>query len=129
MRRDQNDGRWSRVKEGIRSRDGGICRLLSVLTYKEALFLKKKAGPMLGVLDPAHYLPVSKRPDLCYDPYNIVLLNRYSHECLDDFRNPVTGAHITAKEVNKWWVRILESNLGQIGALQQRGLVEVEKDE
>jgi len=126
MRRDVNDSRWQRVKEGIGKRDKGMCRLLRVLTHTEALMLKKKAGPMFNVLDPAHYLPVSKRPDLVYLPQNIVLLNRFSHDCLDNFRDPISGVHIAADKVNEWWIRILEGNPDQIEVLRREGLLEGE---
>ena len=46
---------------------------------------------------------------MCYDEDNIISLNRYSHENLDSYRDPITGKSITREEVNKWWVRLLKA--------------------
>lgn len=107
MRRDKNDPQWQRVKEEVRSRDRNQDRILRVLTVKEALLLKKKAPPyMLEKLDAAHIWPVSIYPELMYDKNNIVTLNRYSHENLDNLRDPITGESITYEERQAWWERI-----------------------
>ena len=104
MRRDSNDKQWQKAKELVLERDRGVCRLLRVLSIPEAMKLKKNAGGMfLNNIDPAHYRSVSERPDLCYDPNNIVCLNRYSHSNLDDFKDPLDGHSITSREVENWW--------------------------
>lgn len=107
MRRDKNDERWQAVKEEVRSRDQSKDRIYRVLTMKEALLLRKKAPRcLLEKLDAAHIWPVSIYPDLMYDKNNIVLLNRYSHENLDNMRDPVTGESLTYEERQAWWEKI-----------------------
>ncbi|HRS26402.1 MAG TPA: hypothetical protein P5140_07685 [Methanofastidiosum sp.] len=99
---------------------------MHILTEKEILILRKRAGYKLNKLDVAHFLPVSERPDLCYDINNVCLLNRYSHEMLDSFRDPITGAHISRDETFEWWIRILSANKKQYMALFQAGLLDEE---
>lgn len=122
-RRDFDDEKWLEVKQIVRKRDKGKCRLLRVISAKDALILKKKAGCLLSRIDAAHFLPVSERPDLCYDPNNICSLNRYSHEMLDSFRNPITGAHISEAEVLEWWIRILSTNKQQLKYLLKQSII------
>ena len=122
MRRDSNDAKWQEVKEKVRNRDK-VDRMLKVLNPVEYRVMKSNAGYLLNTLDPAHYLAVSDRPDLCYKSYNIVLLNRYSHECLDSFKDPVTGEPITKEEVRLWWDRILKSDTTQYQYLKSQNLV------
>lgn len=122
MRRDSNDRQWQEVKDKVKARDK-VDRMLKTATPAEYLALKKKAGYLLGILDPAHYLAVSDRPDLCYKSYNIVLLNRYSHECLDSFKDPITGEPISKEDVRLWWERILKSDATQYNYLKSKNLV------
>jgi hypothetical protein len=105
-RRDYKDAEWHRVKKQVRERDGEICRLLRIISAKQALFLKKNAEGILQKLDPAHIFPVSTHPNLCYEPNNIVLLNRYSHNMLDFGRDPILGEPISHEETLAWWERI-----------------------
>lgn len=122
MRRDSNDKKWQEVKDKVKARDK-VDRMLKVITPVEYKVLKTKAGYLLNTLDPAHYLPVSGRPDLCYKSYNIVLLNRYSHECLDSYKNPITGESITKEEVKLWWERILKGDNTQYQYLKSQNLL------
>lgn len=122
-RRDSNDEQWLVTKEVVHKRDKGKCRLFRVINAKEALILKKKAGYRITRIDAAHFLPVSERPDLCYDPNNICSLNRYSHEMLDSFRNPITGAHISKEEALEWWIRILSTNKQQLKYLLDQNII------
>lgn len=122
MRRDSSDLQWKEVKAVVFQRDP-ICRLCKVLSFTEFLMLKKKAGNMLTQLDPAHYLAVSARPDLCYESNNICALNHYSHSLLDDFKDPITGKPITEEEAHNWWIRILKGNPEQYAFLEERNLV------
>ena len=106
MKRGADDRLWQDVKAKVRTRDKNRDRLAITLSMKDYLILKKNAGSLINRLDPAHILSVGSRPDLCYVPWNVVLLNRYSHECLDSFRHPVTGKAITKEEAMEWWKRI-----------------------
>ena len=106
MRRGSDDLRWVEVRGFIRARDV-VDRLPKILTVKEALLLQRLAPkPLLLRLDPAHIYPVSGFPALTYEVTNLILLNRYSHENLDNYKHPITGAPISKEEVYAWWERI-----------------------
>ena len=113
MRRDCNDKEWARVKKEVSKRDEGVDRILKCLNLKEALTLKKKGGVLLDKKDPAHIIAVSENETIMYEACNIVTLNRYSHEMLDSFRDPVDGHNITKGEAIKWWLRILGTDKRQ----------------
>lgn len=121
-RRGPDDKEWKEVREKVRQRDK-VDRMLRIVTPVELILLKKKAGPLIHTLDPAHFLPVSARPDLCYKTYNIVLLNRWSHTNLDYYKHPITGEPITKEEVRKWWIRILKGNKSQYEYLKSLNLI------
>jgi hypothetical protein len=107
MRRDSSDTQWREVKERVRKRDGNKDRLLRILTVKDALLLRKKAPVvLLRKLDAAHIFPVSTHPEIVYVDANIVTLNRYSHEALDNLRDPLTNEPISYEERQEWWRRI-----------------------
>ena len=123
-RRDSTDERWIETKDIVHKRDKGRCRLARIVSAREMLVLRKHAGSKLSRIDAAHFLPVSERPDLCYDPNNICSLNRYSHEMLDSFRDPVTGASISKEDVLDWWIRIIAANKQQYSYLVSKQLLE-----
>jgi hypothetical protein len=50
---------------------------------------------------------VGAYPHMVYLDENIVMLNRFSHDCLDNCRSPVTGKPITRQERDGWWQRIV----------------------
>lgn len=105
-RRSPDDDKWIAAREAVFSRDGHRCRLLRVISARDAILLKKNAGERLQKIDPAHIYPVSKNIPLTYATANIVSLNRYSHEMLDTCRHPITGASISKEDVYEWWERI-----------------------
>lgn len=106
MRRDKNDKEWAKVKHAIKERDGNTCRLVRKLSVGEMYELKQNAGVRYKTLDPAHIYPVSLDTSVMYEPANLVILNRYSHEMLDSMKSPLTGKSIPRSEVYKWWKRI-----------------------
>lgn len=108
-RRDSDDKQWQSVKEEVRRRDR-VDRIFKILNAKEAFVLRRNGSIQLQTLDPAHIIPVSSNSEIMYEACNIVLLNRFSHEMLDNCRNPVTGEHISRRERENWWVRILKGN-------------------
>lgn len=128
MRRDSNDLEWRKVKEVVKDRDKNICRLVRILSISDTFFLKKNAGSLLYTVDAAHYRPVSERPDLIYNPNNIVCLNRYSHSNLDDCKDPIDGHSISADDVERWWRRILRGNKSQYSYLEENGLLKGENN-
>lgn len=121
-RRDSQDKEWQKVKEVVRKRDR-LDRLQKVLTPAEYSLVRKNAGPLIHILDPAHYLPASKNPELIYKSYNIVLLNRWSHSQLDACRDPITGENISPEERDAWWTRILKGDTNQYEYLRYKGLI------
>ena len=128
MRRDSSDKEWKKVKDIVKDRDKNTCRLLRILSISEAFMLKRNAGSLLNTVDAAHYRPVSERPDLIYDPNNIVCLNRYSHSNLDDFKDPIDGHSILPEDAERWWRRILSFNKSQYSYLKTNGLLKGEND-
>lgn len=113
MRRDSKDKDWVKVKKEVSERDKGIDRIWKCLNLREALLLKKNGGVLLEKTDPAHIIAVSENDTIMYEACNIITLNRYSHEMLDSFRDPIDGHRITKSEVQKWWIRILKTNREQ----------------
>jgi hypothetical protein len=108
MRRDKNDKRWADLVKLISSRDK-TCRLIRTLSYREFIILQRNAGILLARCDPAHVFGVGSHPkdELIYNPKNVYLLNRYSHEMIDNCKNPITGINITKEERELWWIRII----------------------
>lgn len=106
-RRDSQDKEWQAVKQFVYDRDKGTDRIVPVLRIQEAHDLRRNAGHLLQILDPAHVVPVSKASSMCYDEDNVILLNRYSHDNLDHNRCPVTGRRLTRNQVHQWWARIV----------------------
>lgn len=121
-RRSSQDKRWQEVKQKVRERDKSD-RILRIVTPLEYVVLKKKAGPLINILDPAHYKAVSELPSECYTVSNICLLNRWSHENLDNFRDPIDGHPISKEEVQVWWERIIKTNKNQYQELKDKGLI------
>lgn len=101
------DDRWKEVREKVFSRDGGYCVLSKKLPPDLYKTLKENASFLYNTLDPAHVLSRASRPDLKYDEENIVVLNRYSHSMLDQFRHPIDGRQLTKDDVESWWRYII----------------------
>ena len=97
MRRGSDDAQWQALKEKVKRRDHG-CRLIPLLSVKEFLIFQKNAKGQASHCDPAHIFGVGPFPHMIYMLENVVMLNRYSHDCLDDCRNPLTGERITKLE-------------------------------
>lgn len=101
------DLRWDEVRDEVRFRDKYECslyrKLLQEKRFEEANFLKENAGPLFFKLDVAHIFGKGAFPHMRYDVDNLVLLNRFSHNSLDESRNPVTGVQISKDEVIEWW--------------------------
>jgi len=90
----------------VRERDGG-CRLLKVLTLDEKNEWKSNHNGLGLTLDAAHVFGKGAFPWMRYDERNVVSLNRFSHNCLDNGKSPVTGKPIKEFERNLWWQRIV----------------------
>ena len=101
------DEEWDFLKKEVFKRDGGSCRLLAFLEAENSINiveeLRNNAGHLFYIIDHAHIIRRSISPKLKYDPKNVILLNRYSHGNLDQYRHPITGSSISAEEVENWW--------------------------
>lgn len=122
-RRGPDDEKWAETKERLHKRDKGRCRLLRVISAKDATILRHRAGSRLSRIDAAHFRAVSELPAACYELANVVCLNRYSHECLDSCKDPIYGASISKSERDLWWIRILHSNRKQFEELVAKKLI------
>ena len=124
-RRSADDAKWKEAKRLVAKRDSGNCRLLRVISARDAGVLCRNARQQLQTVDPAHIYPVSKYIRLTYEPDNIVSLNRYSHEMLDTCRDPITGGSISKDDVYVWWEKIA----GKAQWERLQALLEGEQDE
>lgn len=113
VRRSSADKKWQETKNIVKKRDNNACRLVKVLSALEYMMLRKNAGFNLQRLDPAHIISVGEHPEYCYETWDICLLNHYSHSLLDSCKDPISAKPITKKEVEKWWIRILQGNKEQ----------------
>jgi len=102
----EDDEDWSSLRRRIQVRDSH-CRLVDVLSAREFFILKKHAGQLLGRCDPAHVIARSRAPHMKMNENNIVWLNRYSHDMLDNCKNPLSGEPISKEERDVWWKRIV----------------------
>lgn len=106
MQRDNKDPKWAKLKERVNKRDK-TCRLAAKLSAKDYLVLQKKAGRYMFALDCAHVFSVGGFPHMLYEVKNVVLLNRYSHTLLDDYKHPIYGSPLTKEEHTEWWIKIV----------------------
>jgi len=112
MKRGPDDLQWQDLKKRIAKRDHGSCRLLGILSLRENMMLcavakQKDAKRFIPIIDPAHIFPVSRYPHLCYEDDNVVLLNRFAHDCLEDKISPFTGELLEDEDYNKIFIRIV----------------------
>lgn len=95
------------VRMEIEARDGGRCRLLTILTRSEQQTLYENSAGIHKTLDAAHVFGKNAYPWMRFDPRNVMLLNRFSHNMLDTGKSPITGKMISADEHDYWWERIV----------------------
>jgi hypothetical protein len=89
----------------VRDRDGG-CRLLKLLSSEEISEWKRNQHGLGGILDVAHVFGKGAFPRMRFDDKNVVTLNRFSHNCLDNGKSPINGITITDEERKLWWQKI-----------------------
>lgn len=103
LRRDGDDAEWKKCKEQV----DRLCRKRDVFQFcisaKESYLLKPGNEKQL---DHAHIYSASAYPDQIYNPKNVVLLSRYIHRRMDDYKNPLTGEPVDLNEHYYWWWRI-----------------------
>lgn len=114
LNRQSVDEEWDFLKKEVSERDKGSCRLVSFLQAENSFEiieeLKHNAGHLFYIIDHAHIIRRSVSPKLKYNPKNVILLNRYSHGNLDQYRHPITGSSIAAEEVENWWIFLVGEN-------------------
>ena len=96
----------SKLSALVRERDNG-CRLLKVLNANEYAEWEKNHNGLGNILDAAHVFGKGAFPWMRYEIINVVTLNRYSHNCLDNGKSPINGKIITEDERMNWWWRII----------------------
>lgn len=104
------DAEWESVRKLMFETKGRECWFIKILSIDQIEILRKKAGTLIRIIDPAHIFPKDTYPQLKYDIDNIVPINRYSHHCLDFLLHPVTGRAISKKQKNMFWVDIVGIN-------------------
>jgi hypothetical protein len=95
----------SKLSVFVRERDGG-CRLLKLLSAEEKAEWQKNQNGLGGILDAAHVFGKNAFPWMRLDEKNVVVLNRFSHNCLDNGKSPINGKQITDGRKTAWWRRI-----------------------
>lgn len=83
------------------------CRLLAVLSPSERAVWNEHQNGMGDILDGAHVFGKGAYPWMRYESRNIILVNRFSHSCLDLGKSPVDGHSVSAEEKQAWWQRII----------------------
>lgn len=95
-----------KIYSEVDQRDSYECQLLAKYPYAFQVIDYVWDG-LLQQIDHAHVFGKGSYPELKYDPDNIVLLNRYSHSNIDQYRDPIIGDQITKEEREKWWIKII----------------------
>ena len=95
----------SKLSAFVRARDKE-CRLLKLLTKNEFDEWRSNQNGLGRILDAAHIFGKNAFPWLRYDDKNVVTLNRFSHNCLDQGKSPISGKSISLMELDSWWKRI-----------------------
>ena len=104
----KTDNEWEVAKKRVWERDGGKCRLLSILSPEEVEQAKANTGFFMSQpLDIAHCIRRSQSQKLYYEERNLYLLNRLFHSKLDSYQNPVTGRGMSREDADAWWIRII----------------------
>ena len=83
------------------------CAILSLVRGDDWETLHKNAGRLIDLVDRAHVFGKGAYPWMRYDRDNVVWLNRWSHRCLDNGQDPITGKMIAKEEIEAWWRRIV----------------------
>jgi hypothetical protein len=115
----------SKLSAFARERDGG-CRLLKLLSAEENAEWQINQNGFGGILDAAHVFGKSAFPWMRFEEKNVVVLNRFSHSCLDNGKSPINGKPITDERKKLWWERITGSDwpfLERLSRIRIAGLI------
>jgi hypothetical protein len=99
------DQRWLDTRQEVINRDHNQCRVWKSLSVKDKRFIiyayYDDYYTLSKILDVDHIIPKSVRMDLYYDIDNLLLMSRYFHRLLTDYKHPVTREKITEEEKKK----------------------------
>jgi hypothetical protein len=109
----------SKLSAFVRERDRG-CRLLEVLSSEEMAEWQKNQNGLGGILDAAHVFGKNAFPWMRFDEKNVVTLNRFSHNCLDNGKSPIDGRTITDDQRRLWWQKIAGDDWEYLNLLSRR---------
>lgn len=108
MRRDKDDEKWQECKRIVYELDNSQCLMCQCMTVAESIAFANSNPMNTSKIDPAHYKPVSLRPDIMYDPNNVFCVCRAHHDRLDNCKNPITGDFCTKAVTESFWQRIIK---------------------
>lgn len=107
----QKADEWDELKDRIIKRDYGVCQFLEMvkreMSQSDLELIIEKGAKLTSILDLAHIFPRSTYPELKLDEDNCVLVNRYCHSLLDEFRSPITGKRISLQERLNFFLLLL----------------------
>jgi hypothetical protein len=109
----------SKLSAFVRERDGG-CRLLKLFSAEERAEWQRNQNGLGVILDAAHIFGKNAFPWMRFDEKNIVTLNRFSHNCLDNGRSPINGKAISDDLRKAWWRRIASEDWEYLNLLSHR---------
>lgn len=96
------DEKWLETRQLVIKRDDNKCRVWSILSLPNKKYILENFQSdylyLSKILDVDHIIPKSVRFDLYYDLDNLVLMSRYFHRLLTDYKHPVTQKKITSDE-------------------------------
>ncbi len=99
------DFKWEKTKAIVKKRDNGNCVIWNHLLNKaqRLTIIRDHWNDFSNLhckIDYAHIESRARRPDLKYDPDNVIILFRFFHSRLDQMKNLVTGENTTNEERN-----------------------------
>jgi len=95
------DQKWIETREKVLNRDKS-CRVWQSLSMPQRVYVLEHYSDdynyLSKILDVDHIIPKSVRFDLYYELDNLLLMSRYFHRLLTDYKHPVTRKKITDEE-------------------------------
>jgi hypothetical protein len=125
------DEKWEKVKREVYKRDSRACRFFKVLNPCEGQearsILDSNLWSDFMVLDYAHVFGRGAYPHMKYDVDNVVMMTRYFHLLLDQYKNPFTSKSMGREEHDAWWCRIVGEDLWNKLLKKSKGLDLIDK--
>jgi hypothetical protein len=109
------DEKWIETRNLIIQRDGNKCRVWKCLSPKSKNYILSNFSDdyytLSKILDVDHVIPKSVRFDLYYELDNLLLMSRYFHRLLTDYKHPVTREKITDEEKKDIYKKIKNNEM------------------